>query len=118
MEELRKMALVGKPLWKVDKKRNIEILNYVEYMREFRNIHATLTEIMRMVEVGEPQSLTNLDSSSESSIQSEYRPASSHKKLVGEEYLHCEASRDSAYFKMSASSFVELLMDSVWPFSK
>ncbi|XP_048322649.2 homeobox-leucine zipper protein ROC2 isoform X2 [Ziziphus jujuba] len=110
MEELTRMALVGEPLWKFDKKRNAEVLNDIEYMREYGHIHATLMEIMRMVEVGEPQSLPNLDSSSESSIESEYKPTLLPKE-AGQESLYSEASRDSAYFKMSASSFVELLMD-------
>lgn len=117
MEELRKMALRGEPLWKIDTNRNTESLNEVEYMKEFRQYSnaTTMTEIMRMVEVGEPQSLPNLDSHNFgcSNIESdEYRQTLSSKEF-GSESTHSEASRGDGYIRMKPSHIVELLMDLV-----
>ncbi|KAJ9153734.1 hypothetical protein P3X46_027145 [Hevea brasiliensis] len=57
MEELVRKALLGEPLWQRQAvlDTEIEILNEAEYIREFRAFDASLQEIMRMIEVGDPQ---------------------------------------------------------------
>ncbi|OIW07355.1 hypothetical protein TanjilG_10190 [Lupinus angustifolius] len=62
----------------------------------------TLRDIIKLVEVGQPQSLSNLDS---------YLCENSISKVNKNEGLQVEGSRDMEYIKMSASDIVELLMD-------
>jgi homeobox-leucine zipper protein len=112
MEELTKMALIkGEPLWRLQEDGKSEILNDVEYIREFRHVDATLMEIMKMVEVRHSQSLPSLDSNShEYELESEYKPLP-HE--LGPEPLHTEASRETGYVRVNLLSIVELLMDFV-----
>jgi homeobox-leucine zipper protein len=117
MEELTKMALGGEPLWRLQEDGKTEILNDVEYMREFRHVDATLMEIMKMVEVGNSQCLPSLDSNSESELESEYKPL---PQELGPDPLHTEASRETSHVRISPVNLVELLMDLVgfsFPFS-
>ncbi|KAG2678020.1 hypothetical protein I3760_12G124300 [Carya illinoinensis] len=113
MEELAKKALAGAPLWQLQEDGRTEVLNDLEYMREFGHVDATLMDIMKMVEVGEPQRLPiSLDTStnSGSSFESEYRPILPHE-LLGPEPLHTEASRKTGLIRVNPLSIVELLMD-------
>lgn len=108
MEELSQLAIKGEPLWFVDTNRKTENLNEVEYMRKFGHSNATMLDIIRMFEVGEPKSLPNLDGN----INSEYRQTLFPEEL-GSEPLHYEASRGVCYIRMKPRYFVELLMDLV-----
>ncbi|XVF77590.1 hypothetical protein PTKIN_Ptkin14bG0057500 [Pterospermum kingtungense] len=101
MEELIKMASKGEPLWQSKGNSEIESLNGFQYLREFGSVDATMEEIIRMVEVGEPQSslLSGTQDMPTSSSKPEFEP------------LHIEASREIGFFNMSPSSIVELLMD-------
>lgn len=110
MEELTKMALKGEPLWRLQEDGKSEILNDVEYIREFRHVDATLMEIMKMVEVRHSQCLPSLDSNSEFELESEYKPLP-HE--IVPEPLHTEASRETGYVRINPVSIVELLMDFV-----
>lgn len=115
MEELAKKALAGAPLWQLQEDGKTEVLSDLEYMREFGHIDATLMDIMKMVEVGEPQRLPiSLDTStnSGSSFESEYRPILP-QELLGPEPLHTEASRKTGLIRVNPLSIVELLMDLV-----
>lgn len=112
MEELTRMALGVAPLWRLQGDGKTEILNDVEYMREFRHVDATLMEIMKMVEVGNSQCLPSLDCNSESELESEYKPLP-HQELIGPEPLHTEATRETCHVRINPVSIVELLMDLV-----
>ncbi|XP_048420049.1 homeobox-leucine zipper protein MERISTEM L1-like [Pyrus x bretschneideri] len=109
MEELKKLALAREPLWQVDMENNTEILSGIEYTREFGDISTTLTEIVRMVEVRESQSLPNLDlNNSEYSVGSnEHRP----RELGGPKPASFEASREIGFVQMNPASIIEMLMD-------
>ncbi|EEF39565.1 Homeobox protein FWA, putative [Ricinus communis] len=104
MEELLRKAFEGKPLWRRQIDSGIEFLNEAEYIREFRAFDATLREIMRMIEVEDPQCLSNLDI---------ITTGSRHKHLRGfEQYvLQTEASREMGFIHANATSIVECLMD-------
>ncbi|KAI4322804.1 hypothetical protein L6164_022464 [Bauhinia variegata] len=105
MDELAKIAVVGKPLWQLQKESKYETLNDIEYLKEFGHVDATLLEIMKMVEVGEPAYLPSFDSSRVDSMSMLTKPTS-----IGSA-LQIEASRDIAYVKMNPTNVVELLMD-------
>lgn len=109
MEELLKMALEGEPLWHID--GDSESLNGFEYMKEFGSVDATLREIMRMVEVGDPQCLPNLEPNDESPSECTDRPML--PKELEEEHLHAEASRQIGLVSTNPASVVEWLMDVV-----
>lgn len=109
MEELLKMALEGETLWHID--GDSESLNGFEYMKEFGSVDATLREIMRMVEVGDPQCLPNLEPNDESPSECTDRPML--PKELEEEHLHAEASRQIGLVSTNPASVVEWLMDVV-----
>jgi homeobox-leucine zipper protein len=113
MEELRNMAIEKEPLWRLQQDGKTEILNDIEYMGQFGHVDATLKEIMRMVEVGEPHFLSSLDSTSESSsFESVYKP-NWRKEHELEPILHTEASRETGHVRMNPVSLVGMLMDLV-----
>ncbi|KAJ1375573.1 START domain, partial [Sesbania bispinosa] len=101
-DELLKIGVVGKPLWHSQVDYGFEILNDIEYLRQFGQVDTTLREIMKLVEVNEPQTLPSFDSFGTPHPTSE--PAY-------EAALGIEASRETAFVNMSPISLVELLMD-------
>ncbi|KAM3744309.1 hypothetical protein ACB098_06G043100 [Castanea mollissima] len=110
MEELTKMALKGEPLWQLQKNGKTELLNDVEYMRQFGHVDATLKEIMKMVEVREPpQWMPSLGNTSECSFESGYKPISCNENEP--EPLRIEASRETGHVRMNPIGLVEMLMD-------
>lgn len=109
MKELMTLALVREPLWQVDMASNTEVLNEIEYMRQFGDINATLMEIVRMVEVRESQSLPSSDmNNSEFSVRSQHEP-----RELGSKPVSSEASREVIFVKMNPASIIKLLMDMV-----
>ncbi|CAL0302865.1 unnamed protein product [Lupinus luteus] len=102
MIELSMIVNIGEPLWQPQNHHRHQILNKNEYLRQFGQMDDTLRDIMKLVEVGQPQSLSNLDS---------YLCQHSMSKVNKNEDLQVEGSRDMEYIKMSASDIVELLMD-------
>lgn len=108
MDELTKMALAGKPLWQPPQNvEKYETLNYYEYLGKFGHVDATLRDIIKMVEVGEPNSLPYFDFDSYQ-IEDEFASIA-----TPEEAFQVEASRDIAYVRMSSRDVVEMLMDLV-----
>ncbi|KAK1581266.1 hypothetical protein Q3G72_004392 [Acer saccharum] len=113
MEELTTMAIMGEPLWLRRGGDNIqpEHLNSFEYMRQFGSVDATLEEIIRMVEVRDPN-LPSLDPNShELPVPGEdnYRPPTMPREL--EEQQSLEASRHLGLVHMTSIRIVELFMD-------
>ncbi|KAH7544331.1 hypothetical protein JRO89_XS15G0150300 [Xanthoceras sorbifolium] len=112
MEELTKMALEGEPLWSRrsggDTNSQFETLNGFEYMKEFGSIDATLEQIMRMVEVGDPNCLPSLDQNPD-----DHRPPMMMPPQVpGElQLFHTEASREIGLVSTNAINIVDLFMD-------
>ena len=91
MEELLKIGTAGHLLWKPQPKDRYDILNQIEYMRQFGQVDSTL------------------NSPTFATYQTE-QPASMETPTVA---LQTEASRDMAFINMSPISIVELLMDVV-----
>ncbi|KAG4960909.1 hypothetical protein JHK87_037542 [Glycine soja] len=89
MEELLKIGTAGHLLWKPQPKDRYDILNQIEYMRQFGQVDSTL------------------NSPTFATYQTE-QPASMETPTVA---LQTEASRDMAFINMSPISIVELLMD-------
>lgn len=104
MDELVKLGTAGHPLWQPQPKDRFDILNQIEYLRQFGEVDTALREIVKLIEVGEPQNLPSFDT-----YQTE-QPASKETPTVA---LQTEASRDMAFINMSPISIVELLMDVV-----
>lgn len=112
MEELIRKAFEGAPLWQHQGDDNeTEILNEAEYIREFRAFDATLKEIMRMVEVGEPQCMANLDGNNGSTSGTQQNP--DFQRETQPDVLQTEASRETVFVHMNPTSLVECLMDLV-----
>ncbi|KAK9005074.1 hypothetical protein V6N11_042522 [Hibiscus sabdariffa] len=113
MEELIKMATLGEPLWQRIGNGGMETLNGIQYLREFGCIDATMEDIIRMVEVGEPLLFPSFDGND--NYFAPETPAAPFLKS-GFEPLHIEASRDVRFINMSPVNIVEWLMDSKqWP---
>ncbi|RDY07422.1 Homeobox-leucine zipper protein PROTODERMAL FACTOR 2, partial [Mucuna pruriens] len=102
MYELLNIGIAGQPLWQPHTNDGYEILNVVEYSKQFGQVDPTLSEIVKLMEVGEPQNLPSFDA-----YQTE-PPISNATLGVA---LQIEASRDTAYINMTPISVVELLMD-------
>ncbi|XWS09843.1 hypothetical protein CRYUN_Cryun39dG0024300 [Craigia yunnanensis] len=109
MEELIKMASKGEPLWQRKRNSEIESLNGLQYLREFGSVDATMEEIIRMVEIGEPQCLPSFDCKNEFPSGSHDMTSSSKLEF---EPLHIEASREIGFVNMNPINIVELLMNS------
>lgn len=112
MEELTRKALGRAPLWKLQGDGKTEILDYAEYMREFRYIDIALMELMKMVEVGDIQPLPSYRDICESSFESEYYKPSLPQEPEPEP-LHTEASREIGRVRMNPTCLVQWLMDVV-----
>ncbi|XWS51917.1 hypothetical protein CRYUN_Cryun11dG0023000 [Craigia yunnanensis] len=110
MEELIKMTSKGEPLWQRQGNSEIENLNGLQYLREFGIVDATMEEIIRMVEIGEPQCLPSFGYNNEFHSGSQAMPISPSKLEF--EPLHVEASREVGFVNMNPIDIVELLMDS------
>ncbi|TYI42333.1 hypothetical protein ES332_A01G091300v1 [Gossypium tomentosum] len=108
MEELFKLAIMGEPLWQHNGNGGMETLNGFQYLREFGNFDATMEQIMRMVEVGEPQCFL----SSDCNCNFDQDVPSSFSKLNFEP-LNIETSRETAFVQMNPMNIVQLLMDTV-----
>ncbi|KAG8502722.1 hypothetical protein CXB51_000624 [Gossypium anomalum] len=106
MEELLKLAIMGEPLWQHNGNGGMETLNGFQYLREFGSFDATMEQIMRMVEVGEPQCFL----SSDCNCNFDQDVPSSFSKLNFEP-LNIETSRETAIVEMNPMNIVQLLMD-------
>ncbi|KAG8502719.1 hypothetical protein CXB51_000487 [Gossypium anomalum] len=106
MEELLKLAIMGEPLWQHNGNGGMETLNGFQYLREFGSFDATMEQIMRMVEVGEPQCFL----SSNCNCNFDQDVPSSFSKLNFEP-LNIETSRETAIVEMNPMNIVQLLMD-------
>ncbi|KAJ1401514.1 START domain [Sesbania bispinosa] len=101
-DELLRIGVVGKPLWHSQVDYRFEILNDIEYLRQFGQVDTTLREIMKLVEVNDPQTLPSFNS-----FGTQYQTS----EPAHEAALQIEASRETAFVNMSPISLVELLMD-------
>ncbi|KAI9083090.1 hypothetical protein K1719_034994 [Acacia pycnantha] len=104
MEELKKLVVSGDIFWqRLEGKEKYETLNGVQYMRHFGDVDKTLKQIIKMVEIGEPEYLPFFDS----------RPIESDLKLKATpaEAYDVEASRDFAYLRMNPIDIAEWFMD-------
>ncbi|KAE8681032.1 putative CTD small phosphatase-like protein 2 [Hibiscus syriacus] len=108
MEELIKLATMGEPLWQRKGNCEMETLNGLQYLREFGCVNATMEDIVRMVEIGEPQQFPSFDLND--SYFAPNIPTPSSKPEF--EPLHIEASREIGFINMNPMNIVELLMDS------
>lgn len=104
MDELSKICVAGQPLWQPHTKDRYEILNDIEYLRQFGQVDTTLEEIFKLIEVGQPQNLPSLDT---------YQIDNPTLSTTPNSALQIEASRDTAYVNMTPTSIVELFMDVV-----
>lgn len=105
VDELIKIGLAGKPLWQPKKENSrYETLNDIEYLRQFGQADTTLREIMKLVEVGEPQSLPSFDA---------YHTQHTTSKEAPRPALKVESSRDMACVNMTPKNITDLLMDVV-----
>ncbi|XP_037492499.1 homeobox-leucine zipper protein PROTODERMAL FACTOR 2 isoform X2 [Jatropha curcas] len=109
MEELVRKAFGGDLLWQRQVDSDIERLNEAEYIREFRAFDASLEEIMRMIEVGDPQCFATLDGNYDFTCAFQQKPTLPREIEPGA--LQTEASREVGFVKMNATSIVEWLMD-------
>ncbi|KAG8502713.1 hypothetical protein CXB51_000489 [Gossypium anomalum] len=108
MEELLKLAIIGEPLWQHNGNGGMETLNGFQYLREFGSFDATMEQIMRMVEVGEPQCFL----SSDCNCNFDQDVLSSFSKLNFEP-LNIETSRETAIVEMNPMNIIQFLMDTV-----
>ncbi|CAJ1956764.1 unnamed protein product [Sphenostylis stenocarpa] len=104
MEELSKIGIAGQPFWQRQGNTRCEILNDIEYLRQFGQVETTLREIVKLMEVGEPQYLPSFGTYHTED------PLSIVTPTVGPQ---TEGSRDIAYIKMAPICIVELLMNVV-----
>ncbi|XP_028807699.1 homeobox-leucine zipper protein ROC2-like [Neltuma alba] len=102
MDELTKLAVSEGMFWQP--KQNYETLDAVQYIRHFGNVDGTLNEIIKMVEIGEPEYLPFFNSCP---IETELNL----KQATPAEAYEVEASRDSAYVRMNPIEIAEWLMD-------
>ncbi|PPD68813.1 hypothetical protein GOBAR_DD34307 [Gossypium barbadense] len=108
MEELFKLAIMGEPLWQHNGNGGMETLNGFQYLREFGSFDATMEQIMRMVEVGEPQCFLSYDCN----CNFDQDVPSSFSKLNFEP-LNIETSRETVFVEMNPMNIIQLLMDMV-----
>ncbi|KAK6269759.1 hypothetical protein POUND7_006864 [Theobroma cacao] len=102
LEELKKMASMGEPLWQ--RRDNMEILDGIQYLKQLRRYDLTADMIVKMVERGEPQRSPNPGGNQDMPTfplaTFEFNP------------LYIEGSRETGLVDMKPVSIVELLMDS------
>jgi len=106
MDELSKMGSAGQPLWQRQQGNNgCEILNDGEYSKQFAEVDTTLSEIVKLMEVGESQNLPSFDPyQTELPLTTTVTPTATPQS---------EGSRAMAYIKMAPICIVELLMEVV-----
>ncbi|XP_021287377.1 homeobox-leucine zipper protein PROTODERMAL FACTOR 2-like [Herrania umbratica] len=102
LEELKKMASMGEPLWQ--RKDNMEILDGIQYLKLLRRYDLTADMIIKLVERGGPQRSPspggNQDMPTFPLAEFQFNP------------LYIEGSRETGLVDMKPVSIVELLMDS------
>jgi len=106
MDELSKIGIAGHPLWQRETNNGCEILNNIEYLRQFGEVDTTLREIVKLMEVGESQNLPSFDTH-------QTEPPTSTVTPTVTPHTQTEGSRDIAYINMAPICIVELLMDVV-----
>ncbi|KAK8527260.1 hypothetical protein V6N13_085104 [Hibiscus sabdariffa] len=106
MDELVKLATTGQPMWQ--RNGEIETLNGLQYLREFGCADATMEDIMKLVEVGQPRQLPSFNGTDTYFPRDIPTPLS---LTLGSEPLHVEASRDVGFVKMNFMNIVKLFMD-------
>ncbi|KAL4312114.1 hypothetical protein GQ457_01G005760 [Hibiscus cannabinus] len=106
MEEVVKLATTGQPMWQ--RSGEIETLNVFQYLREFGCADATMDDIMKLVEVGQPRQLPNFNGNDTYFPRDIPTPLS---LTLGTEPLHVEASRDVGFVKLEVMDVVALFMD-------
>ncbi|CAK8579293.1 unnamed protein product [Lathyrus sativus] len=102
MNELCNVGIIGKPLWHQHNSNQYEILNGIEYLK-YVGHDAMLMDIVKLVEVGEIQTLPSFDS-----YGNQINSISNENSIQG---LHIEASRDTAMINAGPNDIVELLMN-------
>lgn len=106
MDELAKIGIAEQPLWqRQPQNSSCEILNDTEYLKQFGEVDTTLSEIVKLMEVGESQNLPSFDT-----YQTEHPITTTLTPTVTS---HSEGSRAMAYITMAPICIVELLMDVV-----
>ncbi|KAE8654241.1 hypothetical protein F3Y22_tig00117056pilonHSYRG01205 [Hibiscus syriacus] len=105
MDELIKMATMGEPLWQRQGNGGMETLNGIQYLREFGCFDATMEDIIRMVEIGEPELFPSFDY---------FHPDNQTPTFLKPEFepLNVGATRDIGLVNMNTMNIVELLMNS------
>ncbi|POO00405.1 START domain containing protein [Trema orientale] len=122
MEELRKMVLVGEPLWKLDQDKNIETLDKIEYIKGHGNMNDILRVIMNLIEVGHYEPLPPYGkyyNDHNESTEEEYNYMSNevrsgyfhNQKADDQDDLHYEASREIGFIEKNPVELLEILMD-------
>ncbi|OMP04482.1 hypothetical protein COLO4_09607 [Corchorus olitorius] len=104
MEELVKMATTGEPLWQRRGTGEMEILNGLQYLRQFGSFDSTMEAIIKMVENGEHQLSPNHDP-----LDNQNMPPLA--TILAFEPLHIEATREFGFVNATASTIVKLFMD-------
>jgi hypothetical protein len=61
LNELFKIGLAENNVWHQHKDHRYEILDDIEYLKQFGRVDATLMEIIRLAEISELQTLTSFD---------------------------------------------------------
>ncbi|KAK7272437.1 hypothetical protein RJT34_29031 [Clitoria ternatea] len=102
MDELWRIGTAGQPLWHPQTNYGYETLNDIEYLKQFGHVETTLREIMKLIEVGEPQNFPSYSNQNENPTLPRAIPSVA---------LQIEATREMAFVKMSPTNIVELLMD-------
>lgn len=115
MDELVRKCLAGEPLWQHRQDCDLDTLNEGEYIREFRPFDASLGELMRIIEMEDPQNLANLYESNANTNGTQHKPM--FQQDAEKNFLQTEASRHIGFVRMDATSLVECLMDVVGFFS-
>ncbi|KAK6934404.1 START domain [Dillenia turbinata] len=105
MKEFTKKATAKEPIWHHNGIN--EILNEAEYVKQFGSFSATLDEIVRMAEVGDPQWIPCLEHTFEFIHISEM----SEYQLMQTRPFQTEATRESGYISGTPSELVEMLMN-------
>lgn len=108
MDELRKVAMEGPPLWSIDLDKDIEMLNNIEYMKEIANAKTAIAEILRLIKVKDYTPLPSSPISNKTSYD-----VLSEAPSQDDDLLHTEGTRETGRVGVKPTKLVELLMDSV-----
>ncbi|OMO80579.1 hypothetical protein CCACVL1_12874 [Corchorus capsularis] len=104
MLELVKMATTSDPLWQRRGTGEMEILNGLQYLRQFGSFDSTMEAIIKMVENGEHQLSQNHDP-----LENQNMPPLA--TILAFEPLHIEATREFGFVNATAPTIVKLFMD-------